>query len=198
MPALSDARLHGAITVFLDRDGTLNHDHGYVTRPEDLWLFDGVVKAIARLKTIGSRVVLVTNQSAIGRGMMTEADLRAIHRRLETILADGGAGLDGMFFCPHRPDEGCRCRKPNPGMIEEAVAVLGIDMRHSYLVGDKSIDMELADRVGAVGVLVKTSSFSQEALVGLETGNLRAASVAENLTEAVDWIIKDARGRGWT
>lgn len=192
------ARFTHPFTVFLDRDGTLNRDTGYITSPSDLVLFDGVVEAMARLKRAGSALVLVTNQSAIGRGLMTETDLEAIHRRLGAALSAGGGELDGVFFCPHRPDAGCRCRKPAIGLVEQAVAKLGVDARHSYMVGDKSMDMELARNVGAVGVLVTTSDYSHEAVRAVRMGQLDVGTIASSLAEAVEWILRDARHRGWS
>ncbi|RMH03792.1 MAG: HAD family hydrolase [Nitrospirae bacterium] len=189
--------LYKNVTVFLDRDGTLNHDIGYLTSPEELILFDGVLEAIARLKESGSRLVLVTNQSAIGRGQMNLADLERIHRHLADMLLTKGIRFDGIFFCPHHPDAGCYCRKPNPGLIEQAVSRLGVDVRRSYVVGDKCIDMELAQNVGAIGVLVTTSLFSREALRAIEAGRLRVEKVAATLLEAADWIIHDVRHRVW-
>ncbi|RMH31840.1 MAG: HAD family hydrolase [Nitrospirae bacterium] len=187
--------LHDRVTIFLDRDGTLNHDIGYVTSPDALTLFDDAVDAVRRLNHAGSQVILVTNQSAVGRGLMSLADLDAIHRRLKDMLRAGGAHLDGIVFCPHQPEAGCRCRKPASGLIDQAATIFDIDMHRSYVIGDKRTDMELAVHVGAVGVLVTTSPFGQQALREVETGRLCVGAVASNLSGAVDWILENSRMR---
>src|SRR5438132_1097762 len=110
------------VTVFLDRDGTLNRDSGYVTTPDALVLFPGVVEALARLNRAGVRVVVITNQSGIARGLLDNSTLEQIHDRLRALLEAGGASLDAIYVCPHAPDEGCACRKPGTALAERAVA----------------------------------------------------------------------------
>ncbi|MGB0909415.1 MAG: D-glycero-beta-D-manno-heptose 1,7-bisphosphate 7-phosphatase [Nitrospirales bacterium] len=185
------------ITVFVDRDGTLNDDPGYLTDPDGLILFPGVVEAVARLKQAGSRVVLVTNQSAVGRKYMTVDELTVIHDRLEKFLEDGGGSLDGIFFCPHHPDERCACRKPKPGLIQQAVHALDIQVSRSYMVGDKLSDLELAQAVGAIGVLVSTTSQSQTAIDAQNQGLIEIECTTLNFSDAVDWILRDALTRNW-
>ncbi|UCE63787.1 MAG: D-glycero-beta-D-manno-heptose 1,7-bisphosphate 7-phosphatase [Nitrospirota bacterium] len=178
-------------TVFLDRDGTLNRDTGYITSPAELNLFPGVVEAIVRLKQGGSRVVIITNQSGIARGLMTEDDLHMIHRKLERELVKEGGCLDGIFFCSHHPDDACQCRKPKPGLILRAAKELDLNLSRSYYVGDKVIDMQLANAVGSKAVLVMTSEYSQEAVQAMENNEIRVAFVAENFSEAANWILQD-------
>jgi len=182
-------------TVFLDRDGTLNEDTGYIRSPEGFTLFPGVAKAIARLNREGAGVVLITNQSGVARGLLTLSDVNAIHHKLKVALQTEGGWLDVIFFCPHHPEEGCWCRKPNPGLIEQAQATLEMDLSHSYLLGDKCLDMVLAHRIGAMGILVTTSPYSQEALQAIQAGSLKTAHVAASFQEAVDWVIQDGGGR---
>ena len=186
------------MTIFLDRDGTLNYDTGYVTSPEQLTLLPGVVESVARLKQSGSRLVLVTNQSAIARGYMKVDDLHLIHQKLEDELEAGGGGLDGIFFCPHHPEDACACRKPSPGLIHQAVKELQVNAAQSYLVGDKHIDMVLAQSVGSIGVLVMTSEFSQDALKAIDRQQgHQVGYVASTFSEAADWILNDAQKRTW-
>ena len=180
------------ITVFLDRDGTVNHDSGYITSPTELVLLPGVVEGIARLKQGGSRVVLITNQSGIARGLFTEDDLSMIHRKLERELEMQGVSLDGIFFCSHHPDDACQCRKPKPGLIQQAIQQLNLNVSRSYYVGDKVIDMKLANTVGSKAVLVMTSGFSQEAVQAIENHQIQVAFVASNFSEATTWILQDA------
>jgi len=183
------------MTVFLDRDGTLNEDTGYIASPEELTLFPGVAKAIARLNHEGARVILITNQSGVARGLLTLSDVDAIHHKLKMDLQTEGGWLDAIYFCPHHPDEGCRCRKPNPGMIEQAQATMEMVLSRSYVLGDKYLDMALAQNIDAMGVLVTTSSYSHEALQAIQAGSLKTAHVAASFPEAVDWVIQDGSGR---
>ena len=177
------------VTVFLDRDGTLNPDPGYIGSPDQFELFPGVAAALARLTRAGARLVVVTNQSGVGRGLFSSTDLDAIHAKLRRLLHDAGAPLDAIYVCPHHPDERCRCRKPETGMVDQAVRELGIDLSRSYLIGDHAKDMELAKRVGAKRVWVMTSEHGE--LARSESGEA-AAVVAPSLDEAVTWILGDA------
>jgi heptosyltransferase-2 len=186
--AVPSAALAGA-TVFLDRDGTLNPDPGYISSPDQFELFPGVAAALARLTRAGARLVVVTNQSGVGRGLFSSADLEAIHAKLRRLLQDAGVSLEAIYVCPHHPDERCACRKPETGMIDRAVRELRIDLSRSYLIGDHAKDMELAKRVGAKRVRVTTGEHGAEALS--ETGNDRAV-IAPSLDEAVTWILADA------
>lgn len=177
------------VTVFLDRDGTLNPDPGYISSPEQFELFPGVAAALARLTRAGARLVVVTNQSGIGRGLLAPADLEAIHAKLRRLLLEAGASLDAIYVCPHHPDERCRCRKPETGMVDQAVGELGIDLSRSYLIGDHAKDMELAKRVGVKRVWVTTSDHG----VGAQTESGEGvAMVAQSVSEAVMWILADA------
>jgi heptosyltransferase-2 len=187
-PAMGHAPLRG-VTVFLDRDGTLNPDPGYIGSPDQFELFPGVAAALARLTGAGARLVVVTNQSGVGRGLFSSTNLDAIHAKLRRLLYDAGASLDAIYVCPHHPDEGCRCRKPETGMVDQAVRELGIDLSRSYLIGDHAKDMELAKRVGAKRVWVTTSEHGVLALTG---SGEAAAMVVQSLDEAVTWILADA------
>lgn len=179
------------VTVFFDRDGTLNQDCGYVTSPNKLILFTGSASAIARLNQAGIRVALVTNQSGVARGLLTLAELHNIHEKLQLVLRAEGAWLDAIFVCPHHPDENCWCRKPNTGLLNQAAAQFGLDLTCSYVVGDKDIDLDLARRVGGIGVLVMTGPSSAETLKAMENRKIPVAYVASSITEAVDWIFQD-------
>ena len=183
------------VTVFLDRDGTINRDPGYVKTPEELELFPGVVEAVARLNRAGARVVTITNQSGIARGLLTASTLEQIHDRLRALLKAGGACLDGIYVCPHAPDEGCGCRKPGTALVERAVADLDLDLSGAYVVGDQKRDMDLAVRVGAKSLLVTTGPTSLQALADLQAEGRQPDHVAPGLVEAVEWIIEDAKAR---
>jgi len=183
------------VTVFLDRDGTLNRDTGYIKSPDDLTLLPGVGAALARLKQAGARLIVVTNQSGLGRGYFAGKDLDAIHARLRELLIEHKVTLDGIYFCPHRPDDGCNCRKPAPGMIDRAVEEMRVDLGRAYVIGDSSRDIELAKQVGAHSLLVLTGPSGTETLADLTHRNLMPDHVAEALPQAVEWILAHATGQ---
>jgi heptosyltransferase-2 len=180
------------VTVFLDRDGTLNYDPGYLRVAADLKLLAGVGPSLARLKRAGARLVVVTNQSGVGRGIITLKDLEAIHARLQGLLEQEDAALDAIYFCPHHPDDGCRCRKPNVGMVDRARSELQLDLRHCYLIGDHARDIQLAKKVGAKAVLMAIAPMDVQSLEMLKVEQAMPDAVVKSMTEAVDWILEDA------
>ena len=183
------------VTVFLDRDGTLNYNPGYLKVAAELKLLAGVGPALTRLKGAGAKLVVVTNQSGVGRGMITLKDLEAIHARLEGLLEQEGAALDAIYFCPHHPDDRCRCRKPEVGMVERAVSELQLDLRRSYLIGDHARDIQLAHRVGAKAILLTSVLLDTQSLETLKVEQAMPDAVAKSMSEAVDWILEDAKTR---
>jgi heptosyltransferase-2 len=181
------------LAVLVDRDGTLNQDCGYVTSPDELVLFPGVPEAIFRLNQLGALVIMITNQSAIGRGMMTVETLQEIHEAFAGLLHPCGARIDGIFFCPHHPQDGCHCRKPNVGLIQQAVEHFSLELSRCFFVGDKRSDLEAAQKIGVPGVLVMTSSYSEHALKIHDLGQLSIAHVANTFVESVSWIEQEIR-----
>ncbi|MDH5739315.1 MAG: lipopolysaccharide heptosyltransferase II [Nitrospira sp.] len=179
-------------TIFLDRDGTLNADPGYIKSPDQLELFPGVPEALARLKQAGARLILVTNQSGVARGLLSHDDLAAVHAKLNRILDGAGASLDAIYFCPHHPNDGCECRKPNPGMIDQAVRERRVDLERAYLIGDHVRDIELAKRIGARSVLVTTGVVRPQESEGLKETALTPDWIAPSMTAAADWLLCDA------
>ena len=142
--------------VLLDRDGTVIAKRHYLADPAGVELIDGVAAAIRGLRDCGFGVVLITNQSGIGRGYITPEQYQRVHHRMIALLAEQGAVVDGAYFCPHTPDDGCDCRKPRPGMIRRAAEQLGFDPSKGFLVGDNPCDVELGKLVGATTFLVRT------------------------------------------
>ncbi len=191
--ATQDQRLDN-VTVFLDRDGTLNPDTGYIAKPDDFRLHPGVGVALRRLNDAGARLILVTNQSGLARGKFTLADLQAIHEKLRGLLALHGAWIDAFYYCPHHPDERCTCRKPAIGMAERAIADHALSRSSMYVIGDQAGDIEMAERLRARGIFVTTGNYPHETLLSLRQRNLRPALVAGDLESAVDWIFRDANG----
>ena len=188
----SDRVLEG-YTIFLDRDGTLNPDPGYIKSPDQFELFPGVAEALVGLKRAGARLIVVTNQSGIARGILTRHHLDGVHKKLEYLLRQAGVTLDGIYFCPHHPDDGCGCRKPNRGMIDQAVQEQGVDLERSYVIGDHPRDIELAKRVGARSVLVTTGVTRLQEEQGLTEAHLTPDKIAGSLAEAVDWLLSDVK-----
>ena len=185
---MNDSFATQGTAVFVDRDGTLNHDNGYITSPDQLVLFPGVPESIARLNHIGVKVIMVTNQSAIARGMMTLKDLENIHARLVMLMKPFGASIDAIFSCPHHPQDGCGCRKPKAGLIDQAVRRFSLDVSQCYLVGDKHSDLVAAQNAAVPGILVLTSPYAMEALKARDEGQLLIDYVADTFVQAVDWI----------
>jgi D-glycero-D-manno-heptose 1,7-bisphosphate phosphatase len=166
--------------VALDRDGTVIAERHYLSDPEQVELLEGAADGLRRLRELGLGLVLVTNQSAVGRGYFDLSRLEEIHRRLRELLDAEGVTLDGIYYCPHTPDEGCACRKPRPEMIEAAARELGFDPSRAFVVGDKACDVELGRGVGATTLLVRTGYGAR--LAG--EGKAGADYVVDNLSEA--------------
>jgi D-glycero-D-manno-heptose 1,7-bisphosphate phosphatase len=185
--------------VFLDRDGTLNIDVGYPSRYDQIDVYPQSFEAVKRLNKEGLLAVVVTNQSGIGRGLLTEEDLKDIHARLAASFIRREARLDAIYYCPHyalsedlRYRKECDCRKPKPGLARQAAADLGIDLASSYMIGDKTEDIIFAMNIGAVPVLVLTGA-GGESQSKLRDQNLAPVHVAADILEAVDWILERER-----
>ncbi|MDR3440707.1 D-glycero-beta-D-manno-heptose 1,7-bisphosphate 7-phosphatase [Telmatospirillum sp.] len=170
--------------VLLDRDGTLNVERDYLSDPDQLELIAGVGAALRRLRQSGFGLVVVTNQSGIARGYFDIATVRRIHERLRALLAGENVSLDGIYFCPHAPEDACHCRKPRPGMVEQAVDDHGFDPRQAFLIGDSAVDINLGRAVGATPLLVRTG-WGEKAE---REGNCVPAAIVDDLAAAVDWI----------
>jgi len=182
--------------IFLDRDGTLNFDYGWITSPAKIDLLPGAAEAVRAINDAGLLAVLVTNQPVVARGECTEAELAAIHQRLEFLLSQSDAHLDAIYFCPHHPDAGspcerpelkirCRCRKPAPGLLECAARDLNIDVTRSWMIGDSERDLGAAAAFGIPAALVSSNQQSFKADI-TSAEAFRAPSVLE----AVQRILK--------
>lgn len=164
--------------VLLDRDGTIIVERNYLSAPEQVELLPGAAEGMRLLQRLGLGLVMVSNQSAIGRGLFDEARLETIHRRLRELLKAEGVVLDAIYVCPHRPDAGCPCRKPETGLVQQAAREYDFNPAQSFVVGDKECDIELGRRIGAVTILVQTGY---------------GAEVAERNAAKPDYVENDLR-----
>ncbi len=182
--------------VFLDRDGTVTEEVGYLDDLSKLRLIPGAGAAIRALNQAGLKVVLVTNQSGVARGYFPESLVHEAHTRLVQMLEGDGARLDGIYYCPHHPTAGnstytipCDCRKPGTGLLEQAARDHAIDIRNSFVVGDKWSDIELAQRAGAVSILVRSGFGHDDPGNERPNGLVDPDHVAPDITGAAKWII---------
>jgi D-glycero-D-manno-heptose 1,7-bisphosphate phosphatase len=169
--------------VLIDRDGTLVLEKHYLSNPAHLKLIPGAAQALSRLQKAGWGICVVTNQSGIARGYFDASQLDKVHKRLAEMLARFDVKLDGIYLCPHGPDDKCNCRKPLPGMILEAVAVHGFNPRQAWVIGDKEVDVGLGHAVGAKAILVRTGYGKRF------ESDTKADLVADDLAAGVDQIL---------
>ena len=172
--------------VLLDRDGTLIVEKHYLSDPSAIELLPGAVEGLRLLQSRGFGTVIVTNQSGIGRGYFDKIQLEKIHHRLRTLLLMEGITIDGIYYCPHLPDDNCFCRKPQPGLVYRAAAELRFDPSESVVIGDKHCDIEMGLRVGAA--TVRVSREGNQADHRMERGQPRF--VAKDLVEAATLILE--------
>jgi D-glycero-D-manno-heptose 1,7-bisphosphate phosphatase len=177
--------------VFLDRDGTINEEMGYINHLSRFRLLPQAAPAIRRLNEAGVKVVVVTNQSGAARGYFPPALVDKVHAHLKQLLAAGGAHLDGIYACLHGPADGCDCRKPRPTLMEQAARDLDLDLARSYAVGDRYKDIETAANAGARGILVLTGYGRGEYEYLRAEQRAHPVHVASDLLEAVEWILAD-------
>jgi D-glycero-D-manno-heptose 1,7-bisphosphate phosphatase len=181
--------------VFLDRDGTLLEEAGYLDRLERLVFFPYTIDAVRLLNRAGFRVVIVTNQAGIARGIFKESFVAEAHEHVADRLSAGGAHVDGFYYCPHHPEatveefrRDCECRKPKPGMLTRAAADLDLALDRSFVVGDRWHDLEAGRRVGARTLLVRTGYGRTEE--ASPKSHVQPAAVVDNVIEAVSWILR--------
>lgn len=187
--------------IFLDRDGTINDEVGYLDHENKLQIIPAAFEAVRLINESGMKAVVITNQAGVAKGLLTEKFVRKINGQIQSALLERGALIDRFYFCPHHPSEGndpyrkiCDCRKPEPGLLHQAAADLDIDLARSYLIGDRLRDIETAHRAGARGILVMTG-YGQDLMqqAGPDQANEfnQPDHIAKNILEAVCWILKD-------
>ena len=186
---ISSGRRSGA--VFVDRDGVIGENRpDYVKSWSEFAFVPGAIEAMAALTRIGSPIVVVTNQSAVGRGLLSRRQLDVIHERMLDALAASGAKVEAIMVCPHHPDDACACRKPEPGMLTDAAERHKIDLGRSYLIGDHSTDIEAGARAGCRTILVRTGRGAQIA-ADARDWRYQPDFVADDLVDAALWIVAD-------
>jgi D-glycero-D-manno-heptose 1,7-bisphosphate phosphatase len=189
------------IAVFLDRDGTINEEVGYMDNLDKLKMIPTAYEAIRLINKSCMKAIVVTNQAGVARGFFTEQFVKQTHEIIQADLLHQNASIDKFYYCPHHPTEGtgiylqnCNCRKPLPGMLLQAALDLDVELENSYMIGDTYRDMEAATKAGVKGILVKTG-YGREELQDVGTNVAGSENkpdfVAEDILEAVKWIMKD-------
>ena len=187
--------------VFLDRDGTINEQMGYINHISRFVMLPRAAAGIRLLNAQGIPVVVVSNQSGLARGYFPESLIQEVHAKMNRVLAETGAHVDGIYICPHHPEAkeerfrlACDCRKPKPGLFLQAAAELDLDLGRSYVVGDRWSDLKAAAAVQAKGVLVLTGYGRGDYEYIGPTQPVQPTYVAEDLYAAVEWIVQDMAG----
>jgi D-glycero-D-manno-heptose 1,7-bisphosphate phosphatase len=182
--------------VFLDRDGTIIEDTGYISAPEEVKFIPGAIEAVKKLNQAGYKVIIISNQSGVARGILNEAMLQSIDKTMHRKILNGGAHIDGSYYCPHHPEHGvypyrqyCECRKPHPGLIKKATREHEIDLSKSFMVGDKATDIETGKRAGVKTLFVLSGRGAEETKELKE----KPDHLADNLPEAAEWILKHGK-----
>ena len=182
--------------VFFDRDGTLNEEVGYIDSLSRFRLLPSASHAVLEVNRAGLLAVVITNQSGVGRGLFPETMVESIHEQLRQELRHLGAHLDAIYYCPHHPDAEvleyrmeCTCRKPGTGMMEQAAERFGIRLEESFVIGDRLLDVQMAHRAGAGGILVRTGFGKEEWKLQGVDGTVNPDHIAENAYDAVQWIL---------
>ncbi|MSU33638.1 MAG: HAD family hydrolase [Pedosphaera sp.] len=187
-----NARFASAAAVFLDRDGTLIVDKSYLSKPEEVEFIPGTMEGLKKLVSAGFRLVMVTNQSGVGRGYFTLADVEKVHARMAVELKSMGVLLEAVYVAPEAPDQPSCGRKPSPQFLFDARDGLGLDLDRCYVVGDKWLDLETGWNAGTRrSLLVRTGHGRQ--VEAENRGNMRGAVVVDDMGAAAEWILRDAK-----
>jgi D-glycero-D-manno-heptose 1,7-bisphosphate phosphatase len=174
--------------VVLDRDGTIVVDRDYLSDPAGLEFLPGAAQGLRAMYDDGYRLLVVTNQSGVGRGMFSLDALQKMNERLSEMVSEAGARLERIYFCPHRPDERCACRKPATQLLSDAASELGFEPSHAVVIGDKASDIEFGYNAGATTMLIAASQFTAQT----QAGGVRPDYVVRDLSEAAELLRKRA------
>jgi D-glycero-D-manno-heptose 1,7-bisphosphate phosphatase len=186
----------GEIGIFLDRDGTINEELEYIADPDKVILIPGAARAISEANRLGLKVIVISNQSGIARGYFTEKELARVNDKLVELLKLEGAHLDALYYCPHHPELGdppyrmlCNCRKPNSGMLKQAEKEHNIDLKKSFVIGDRIVDVQTAYAVGAKSILLLTG-YGNEEYKRIKSQNIQVDFIAKDLYDAMQLVWK--------
>lgn len=174
------------IAVFFDRDDTLNIDPGYLSDPQKMKLFPEAYEAVRLVNEAGLLAIVVSNQSGIGRGLITPEQLQAVNQRMLDLLAAKNAHIDRLYHCPHHPHANCACRKPRTALVEQAAKELDIDLRHSFVIGDRQSDIDLGRNMGGTSVLVQVKP-PQKRRLSVEN---KPDFIAQDVRQAAEWVLQ--------
>lgn len=176
--------------VFIDRDGTINVDVHYLDDPDKFEMYPGVGEGVKILKDSGFKIIIITNQSGIARGYFTEKQLSDIHEKMKKEFREFDVVLDGIYYCPHHPDENCNCRKPNTVLFEKAIKEHNIDVEKSYMIGDKILDVGAGKKIGAGTIIIPEPHIKDEFISKKNEWKYTPDCIADDFMDAVEWILK--------
>lgn len=178
----------GNKAVFIDRDGTINKNTGYIDKPSDLHIYPGVAESIKELKGIGFKIFIITNQSGIARGFFNEEILEKIHEKMKKEFELKGAKIDAIYYCPHHPDEKCSCRKPETGLLKKAINDFDIDVNQSFIIGDRMLDIEAGYKVGCRTVLIPENV--ELVKKEIKESDIKPDKICKNFHQGAKWILE--------
>ncbi|MFZ3059399.1 MAG: D-glycero-beta-D-manno-heptose 1,7-bisphosphate 7-phosphatase [Candidatus Methanoperedens sp.] len=176
--------------VFIDRDGTINVDVHYLDDPDKFEMYPGVGEGVKKLKENSFKIIVITNQSGIARGYFTEKQLSNIHEKMKKEFQKFDVVMDGIYYCPHHPDDNCNCRKPNTGLFEKAINENNIDIDKSYVLGDKILDIGAGKKIGARAILIPEPYIREELLSKKKEWEYNPDYIADDFMAAVEWILE--------
>ena len=178
----------GNRAVFIDRDGTINANIGYINNLKDFKIYNGVAEGIKLLNQDGFKVIIITNQSGLARGFFTEEMLEKIHNKMKREISEKGATVDAIYYCPHHPDVKCSCRKPRTGLLEKAVKDFDVDIDESFIIGDRMLDIEAGQGIGCKTVLVPENK--EKVAIEMQESNVKPDIICDDFYSGAEWITK--------
>jgi len=179
----------GNRAVFIDRDGTINVNSGYISNPDQFKMYPNVAKGIKLLYNEGFKIIIITNQSGIARGYFSKEKLEEIHDKMKKGLSEENVEIDAIYYCPHHPDENCKCRKPKPGLLEQAIKDFDIDVNNSFFIGDRMLDVEAGKKVGCRTVLIPEDK--ELVQKEMEKSNVKPDHVCNDFYTGAKWISEE-------
>jgi D-glycero-D-manno-heptose 1,7-bisphosphate phosphatase len=178
--------------IFLDRDGTIAVDVHYCSRPDDFVFLPTVLTGFKLLSESEFKIIVITNQSGLARGYFNEEVLKNIHDKMQAKVRNSGGRIDAIYYCPHHPDDKCACRKPNIGMIQKAASEWNIQLKDSYFIGDKYLDVETANRAGCKAIIIPNSAPELDLLNGDNSYKVKIDRICPDFISAAGWILQES------